>query len=235
MPLFHNESLRKKLYDYIRQKMNNGELRRGEKINQKEIFDKLGISRTPYRDCMIQLEAEGLVEIIPCKGAVVRELAVRDVMELQEIGGALEGTAFELSFEGTKKNSAKQLEALIETVEGYVKEGLPIDSEINAEFHNIVLSHCPNRSLVETIEKMRERLYDFPRPDPRDIVEWETEYWREHRHQLEILRKGTAREFGDFTKYVHWGVEGKEKYWEIMYNLRPGSVEEYFARRNSGK
>jgi hypothetical protein len=67
------------------------------------------------------------------------------------------------------------------------------------------------------------------------IVEWETQYWREHRHQLEILRKGTAREFGDFTKYVHWGIEGKEKYWETMYNLKPGSVKEYFGRRNAGK
>jgi DNA-binding GntR family transcriptional regulator len=184
---------------------------------------------------MIQLEAEGLVEIIPCKGAIVKELTVCDVMELQEIGGALEGTAFELSFDKARKNSVKQLEALMETVEGYVREGAPIPSEINVEFHNRVLSHCPNRSLVETIEKMRERLYDFPRPDPKDILEWETEYWREHRHQLEILRKGAAKEFGDFTKYVHWGVEGKEKYWEIMYNLKPGSVKEYFARRNSGK
>jgi DNA-binding GntR family transcriptional regulator len=215
--------------------MNNGELRRGEKINQKEIFDKLGISRTPYRDCMIQLEAEGLVEIIPCKGAVVRALTVEEIIELQEIGGALEGTAFELSFDGARKNSTQQLEALIATVEGYVMEGAPIGSEINAAFHNIVLSHCPNRSLVETIAKMRERLYDFPRPDPKDIVKWETEYWREHRHQLEILRKGTAKELGDFTKYVHWGVNGREKYWETMYSLKPGSVKEYFDRRNSGK
>ncbi|MCC8178828.1 MAG: GntR family transcriptional regulator [Cloacibacillus sp.] len=97
MSFFHNESLRKKLYDYIKRKINSGELRPGDPINQKEIFEELNISRTPYRDCMIQLESEGLVRIIPCKGVIVRELSINEVMEAQEVGAALEGMAYELA------------------------------------------------------------------------------------------------------------------------------------------
>jgi DNA-binding GntR family transcriptional regulator len=232
MSFFHNESLRKKLYDYIRQKMNTGELRQGDMINQKKIFDELKISRTPYRDCMIQLESEGLVQIIPCKGAVVRKLTIEEIMEMQEIGGALEGTAFELSFDGARIHSLGKLEALIDTVENYVKHDDPIGHDINVEFHNLVLRHCPNESLVARIEKIRERLYDFPRPDPKEIMKWETEYWQEHREQLNLLKNGTARELGNYTKYVHWAVAGKEEYVERMFKLPPSSVKAYLDRRN---
>ena len=72
MELIRNESMRKQLYAFIKEKLNSGEIRRGEAINQKEILETLGISKTPFRDCMIQLEAEGIVSIIPCKGVPLK-------------------------------------------------------------------------------------------------------------------------------------------------------------------
>lgn len=230
--VFHNELLRKKLYEYIKQKINSGELKPGELINQKEIFETLGISRTPYRDCMIQLETEGLVTIIPCKGVVVRSLTLEEIMEVQEIGAALEGMAYELAFDGAKKNTIENLSAIVQEVEGYIQQGdLSLCHIRNMDFHMLILDQCPNKSIVHTLERMRERLYSFPLRDLKPVLKWEEIFWDEHRKQLEILKHGSPRQFGNFSREVHWNVAGKEEYWEILFDVPEGTVKGFFTNR----
>ena len=231
LTFFHNESLRKKLYNYIKQKINNGELHPGDPINQKEIFDTFGISRTPYRDCMIQLESEGLVRIIPCKGVVVREMTIGEIMESQEVGAALEAMAYELAFYNARENCLDRLTEVMDEVEKCVAEDGVIDFAKNMEFHMLVVRQCPNRAIVEALEKNRERIYDFPRRDQKPLQKWERLFWQEHRCQLEILKHGSPKELGDYTRQVHWNVKGKEEYWELLFHLPKGTVGEYFANR----
>ena len=228
---FHNESLRKKLYDYIKEKINSGELKPGDLINQKEIFEELEISRTPYRDCMIQLEAEGLVTIIPCKGVVVRELSMEEIMEEQEIGAALEGMAYELAFFNARENCIPQLTGLMETAEECFRTNTPIPQDLNMEFHMLVLRQCPNKLIVEQLIKMRERLYYFPKRSTVQLLQWEKIYWAEHARQIEILKNGTAAELGAFTRDVHWGTSGKHEYWEALFDAKPGTVDEFYKKR----
>lgn len=232
MSYFHNESLRKKLYDYIKKEINNGNLKPGELINQKEIFDELGISRTPYRDCMIQLESEGLVTILPCKGVAVRSLTFEEIMEAQETGAALEGMAYELAFDGARKYALNELRLMIGEVEQRLKnDDMTLCLIRNMEFHMLILQQCPNKHIVQTLERMRERLYDFPRRDLAPVLKWEKIFWQEHRKQVEILESGTARELGDFSRMVHWNVAGKEEYWETLFGVPEGTVKKYFQDR----
>ena len=234
MSYFHNESLRKKLYDYIKEKINSGELKPGDPINQKEIFDELEISRTPYRDCMIQLESEGLVKIIPCKGVVVRALSMEEIMEEQEIGAALEGMAYELAFENARARCIPKLEKLMQTAEECFRTDSPIPQDLNMEFHMIVLDQCPNRLIVEQLIKMRERLYYFPKRSSVELLKWEKIYWAEHARQIEILKTGTAAELGAYTRDVHWNTKGKYEYWETLFDAAPGTVEKFYEERAAG-
>lgn len=232
MSYFHNESLRKKLYDYIKQEINSGNLKPGELINQKGIFDELGISRTPYRDCMIQLESEGLVTIIPCKGVVVRNLTFEEIMEVQEFGAALEGMAYELAFDGARKYALDDLRLMVEEVGRHLdNDDMTLCHSKNMEFHMLILRQCPNKHIVHTLEMMRERLYDFPRRDLAPVLKWEKVFWQEHRKQIEILESGTARELGDYSRTVHWGVIGREEYWETLFGVSKGTVKKYFDDR----
>lgn len=232
MSFFHNESLRKKLYDYIKQKINCGELKPGDLINQKEIFENLGISRTPYRDCMIQLESEGLVTIIPCKGVVVRSLSFEEIMEAQETGAALEGMAYELAFQGARKNILEKLSDIMEETESRMLKGdTSLCHDKNMEFHMLILSQCPNKHIVSVLARMRERLYDFPLRDLTPVLKWERIFWYEHKTQLDILKNGSPRELSDFSRNVHWNVAGKEEYWETLFGVPKGTVKKYFADR----
>ncbi|MCE5202435.1 MAG: GntR family transcriptional regulator [Synergistaceae bacterium] len=233
MSFFQNESLRKQLYDYIKQKINAGELKRGDMINQKELSEELGISRTPFRDCMIQLESEGLVTIIPCKGVIVRYLTFEEIMEVQEIGAALEGMAYELAFGTARKYCIDKLTAIVSDVQTRLEKGdVSLCYEKNQEFHTLILDRCPNKQIVTTLVKMRERLYDFPRHDLAPVLKWEKIFWQEHLNQIKILREGTAKEFGEYDRNVHWGIKGKEGYWETLFNVPAGSVNKYFHERS---
>ena len=233
MSSFRIELLRNKLYDHIKEKINSGELKRGDTINQKELSEELGISRTPFRDCMIQLEAEGLVTIIPCKGVVVRYLTFEEAMDMQEVGAALEGMAYELAFDAVRESALDKLSAIMERAEPLLDAG-DISSfyEMNQDFHTTILNKCPNLEIVSALVKMRERLYDFPRYDLRPLLKWEKIFWKEHGHLVELLKKGTARDFGDYNRCVHWSVKGKEAYWETLFEVPSGSVEKYFKTRD---
>ncbi len=233
MQLFQNELLRDKLYNYIKDKMNSGDLKPGDIINQKKLSEEIGIGRTPFRDCMIQLEAEGFVTIIPCKGVVVRSMSFEEIMDCQEIGGALEGRAAELAFNHVRKYSIEKLEAIVDEVCNNLDKGIVTKCyEKNEEFHTTILSGCHNRPIISMIINLRERLYDFPQLDLAPVLKWERTFWDEHRHIVDILRCGTAGELGDYFRKVHWSVEGKEEYWENLFNLPTGSVNQYITKRD---
>ena len=86
-------SLREQVYHFFWQEMQNGVLAPGTAINLNEISQKLGISKTPLRDALIQLETEGFVTILPRRGIIVNTLSLNDIKSYYEILGALESSA----------------------------------------------------------------------------------------------------------------------------------------------
>nr|HPJ47546.1 GntR family transcriptional regulator [Synergistales bacterium] len=89
---FNMVSLRQQVYDYLRSQMNQGELRPGSAINLGEMSSRFGISRTPLREALLQLETEGFVTIYPRKGIIVNPLSEEDIRHAYEIIGALEAS-----------------------------------------------------------------------------------------------------------------------------------------------
>ena len=83
-------SLREQVYQFLRDQMQNGNLLPGASINLNQISRQLGISKTPLRDALIQLECEGFVSILPRKGVIVKATTLRDIRNYYDIIGALE-------------------------------------------------------------------------------------------------------------------------------------------------
>lgn len=154
-------------------------------------------------------------------------------MDCQEIGGALESRAAELAFRHVKKYSIEKLEAIVAAVEKNLDNGILTECyEKNEEFHTLILKGCHNQPIASMIINLRERLYDFPQLDLAPVLKWERIFWNEHRHIVEILRNGTAEELGEYYRKVHWAVEGKEEYWENLFNIPAGSVKKYLVQRD---
>ena len=181
------QSLREQVYIYLREALTSGALKPGEAIRIDDLCEKLGISRTPLREALMQLEWEGFVTILPRRGVRVRKLDLPTIRHLYEIIGALESAVIPLVY------SELKLEHLAEMQEHNhaMREALTVDDfetyySHNLALHNRPLSLSDNHDLKRLISIHRQRLYDFPRR-PTFVKEWELASLKEHQQYVDFL------------------------------------------------
>jgi len=196
-------SLREQVYEYLRDAINQGELDAGSFLDQKKLSESLGISKTPLRDALIQLETEGFVSILPRRGVIVNRLTLEDVHHLYEIIGALEGAAVmsvggqldETHFEQMRSLNAEMVDAVeAGDFNRYYAR--------NLSFHEVFLGLSQNGSLLRMVENAKHRLYDFPRRKVF-VPEWELASTGEHTAFLDLLEGGEVRGGADYLRDVH--------------------------------
>ena len=101
--------LRDVVFQTLRQAILRGELKPGERLMEIHLAQKLGVSRTPVREAIRKLELEGLVLMIPRKGAIVAEITVQDLEDVLEVRMALEELAVKIA---CKRITEEQLEEI---------------------------------------------------------------------------------------------------------------------------
>ncbi len=106
------KSLKEQVYDYLRQQFQKHRLQPGETINMDATAKKLGISKTPLRDALIQLEMEGFVTISPRRGIFVNSLPLEEIREFYQVIGALESSALTAAFPGLGAAGIKKMDVL---------------------------------------------------------------------------------------------------------------------------
>ena len=150
----HNvKPLRESITRELREKIYSGHLPPGFKLVESELAKDFEISRTPVREAIHQLESEGLVTILPNKGAIVNALSIEEIDEIYIIYGALAGTAARLSAEVITEDELKQLEAC----EAKMEATKDINDRreyfvLNNEFHSIFLKPCKKRLVLKQIK-----------------------------------------------------------------------------------
>ena len=214
--MLNTKSLREQVYEYLRDEINNRKLLPGATININEISQQLGISKTPLRDAIIQLEIEGFVTILPRRGVTVKKLTLQEVKDSYEIVGALEGSVILNVFDRIGKShisrleklNAKQIKALErKEYDGYYK--------LNLDFHNVFLDLSENKSLKNIVTPYKQRLYDFPRRGY--IKEWELNNLEEHNQFIELIKKKDRLGAAEIIRDVHWSFKVQEKYIRQFY------------------
>lgn len=105
-----NYSLGSRVFHMIRENILSGKYERDEELKEKSIGEELGVSRTPVREALRQLELEGLVTIIPNKGAYVVGISQKDIKDIYEIRSRLEGLCAKWAAENITKEQLDELE-----------------------------------------------------------------------------------------------------------------------------
>jgi len=209
--VINTQSLREQIYLYLRDGMQTGELAPGATLNLNEISRQLGISKTPLRDALIQLEAEGFVTILPRKGVMVNKLSLDDVREFYDILGALEASVvLDVFHQITPDHIGKMKRLNREQVVALEHEDHGRYYQLNLDFHGVFLELCNNRTLLRLITPLKQRLYDFPRN--RYNVDWETRNCAEHDLFIEFIEAGDREGAARFLKYRHWSYTFQEKH-----------------------
>lgn len=142
----------RRLLDDIR----NGTLPPGARLRETELADRLGISRTPVREAIRQLEADGLVVHLPRQGATIRTLDHAEVVELYEMRAVLEGTAARLAARAASDIELAELAAL--NAELAEAPAGPQAREVNRQFHRALIDAARNRFLLKAMSALQKTL-----------------------------------------------------------------------------
>lgn len=146
-------SMGSKVFHAIREDILNGRYEAHEELKEKAIGDELGVSRTPVREALRQLELEGLVHIIPNRGAFVEGVSLKDLKEIYEIRTLLEGLCARWAAEKIKKEQLDALEETIFLTEFHCSKGnLDQMVEQDNRFHQILYEACDSKELTHVLK-----------------------------------------------------------------------------------
>jgi len=232
--IINAKSLREQVYDYIRAELSRGKLTPGMAINLNEISQELGISKTPLRDALLQLDTEGFVTISPRRGVFVNRLTVEEIRSCYEIIAALEAAAILSVFDDIQPFHIEKMKWLNAALRVALKrEDYQAYYQQNLLFHDVFLELSHNASIRRIIMPMKQRLYDFPRRGY--IKEWELSNCRDHDRLIDAFEAGDRDAAVNVWQNVHWSFDFQEKYIRrFYYPENPGDRETKAARAAAG-
>lgn len=183
-----NRSLHDQVAGRVRDLIIEGVLKPGSRIDEARLIEELDVSRTPFREALRTLAAEGLVIVRPSKGSIVRKLTPEDVFSMLEVLGHLEKLAGQLACE---RASEDEISSLIELHERMMlhyrdRDRMPY-YKLNQEFHSRLAALSKNETLREMQANIQARLKRI-----RYIGSEKPEYWagavNDHEEMVEALK-----------------------------------------------
>lgn len=154
--------LRDVVFNTLREAILKGELVAGERLMEKQLAERMGVSRTPIREAIRKLELEGLVVMIPRKGAEVARVTHKDIKDVLEVRGALEELAVKLACEKMSDSDLADLKRTSDEFQTACSEK-DINNIISkdVEFHDIIFNSTQNEKLIHIVNNLREQIYRY--------------------------------------------------------------------------
>lgn len=154
--------LRELVFESLREAILNQQLEPGERMMEIQMAEEMGVSRTPVREAIRKLELEGLVVMVPRKGAYVAGLSLKDVADVFEIRRALEGLAAELAVDRITDDELENLERYLVKISEEIDRGdLNKVIETDTDFHTLLYQASRNQRLSQIINNLREQIQRF--------------------------------------------------------------------------
>ena len=154
--------LRDVVFNTLRQAILRGELKPGERLMEIQLAKKLGVSRTPIREAIRKLELEGLVLMIPRKGAEVAEITEKNMRDVLEVRKALEELAVQLACEKITDEEIEEMKKAAEEFKMILKsKDITEIAEADVRFHDIIYMATDNQKLIHLLNKLREQMYRY--------------------------------------------------------------------------
>lgn len=154
--------LRDVVFNTLRKAILRGELKPGERLMEIQLANKLGVSRTPIREAIRKLELEGLVLMIPRKGAEVAQITEKNMQDVLEVRKALEELSVQLACERITPEQVEEMKMAAEDFRKVLKSGdVTKIAEADVKFHDIIFAATNNQRLVTLLNNLREQMYRF--------------------------------------------------------------------------
>lgn len=188
-----NDTLRKKVLNYLRENILSGAMSPDERLIETRIAKEMGISRTPVREALHSLEQERLVKAIPRVGYVVTRMQKEEVEEICEIRVAIEGLAIKRAIERAQKKLTTDLKKNILKQQGALSKGnLRAYVELDAQFHEVSAVLSGSGRLLDMSQMLRRHMLRF-RIQAIYIIETALKSHKGHERILDAVEKGDAK------------------------------------------
>ena len=195
-------SLEEMVYERLEEEILTGQLTTESSLTEISLSKRLGVSRTPVRGALHRLAEEGLVEIIPNKGAVVLGVNIKDLIDIYHIRMRLEGLSSSIAAKRISKDELNKLIETVELAEFYVsKKDTEHLKELDTVFHSIIYKASGNRLLSKTLSELHRKIKRYRKLSLS--VETRVESMvEEHREILNAIINGDS-ELADKLTAVH--------------------------------
>ena len=196
MEEYQDRSLRGRVFEKLREDILSGVYKDCDELREITIGEEMGVSRTPVREALRQLELEGLVKIIPNKGAYVTGITPKDVQDIYMIRSLLEGMCARWATEHITPEQIEQLEEIVLLSEFHLKKDkdkVVQVSDFDGKFHHVLYEASNSRIMEHTLSdfhkyvKMARMLSVGAKNRAEKSIE-------EHKAILEAIKKGDADE-----------------------------------------
>ena len=160
--LQNHKPLREIVYEELKRQILKGEIAPGHRMMEVELADDMGVSRTPVREAIRKLELEGLVLMIPRKGAEVAEITEKNMQDVLEVRKALEELSVQLACERITPEQVEEMKMAAEDFRKVLKSGdVTKIAEADVKFHDIIFAATNNQRLITLLNNLREQMYRF--------------------------------------------------------------------------
>ena len=194
--------LRTQVYEYLRNELKAENLKPGMFISMSLIIKNLGMSRTPLRDALLQLQTEGFITFLPQRGIRINELSQQDIEDLYEMLGALDSRVLLAVFDKIGSFEIEKMKTLNQEMQKNISGSTFARYwDLNTDFHNVYLNLSSNKPILNQINIIRQRLFEFGKKDW--IRKMREMNHHEHLIMIEMIEKGDAVQAADYMRDVH--------------------------------
>ena len=186
------KSLGESVFLRLEEEILNGTLKVGDSLTEISLSKRLGVSRTPLRSALHTLAEEGLVEIVPNRGAVVVGVSTDDLIDIYNIRMKLEGTAASLAAARISKEDLARLEESVDLSQFYLaKKDSDHLKELDSEFHSIIYKASGSRHLCKILSELHRNIRSY-RKLSLSVPDRLTASVKEHGEILKAIREHNA-------------------------------------------
>jgi DNA-binding GntR family transcriptional regulator len=176
----------------LRQMLVENRIVPGAKLNERELSEVLKVSRTPLREAIKMLAAEGLVELLPNRGAIAVELSETDVLNTFEVMAGLEAQSGELAAQRITEDELGEIKAMhYEMLAAWTRRDLPSYYRLNAAIHRAINAAAKNPVLTATYNQVNARLQALRFRSNQDGEKWNAAV-KEHEAMIDALNRRDA-------------------------------------------
>lgn len=213
--------LRDVVFNTLRQAILKGELKPGERLMEIRLAKKLGVSRTPIREAIRKLELEGLVLMIPRRGAEVAEITEKNMRDVLEVRRALEVLAVQLSCDRISGEELQELKQAAKEFDLSLKcADVTKTAEADVHFHDIIYRSTDNDRLIQLLNNLGEQMYRF-RVEYLKNDSFHAQISREHKELIEFLE---ARERERATEEIGCHIDRQAQ--AVLETIRANKNQE---------